>query len=85
MHADHITGTGKLKKLIPNCKSVISKDSGALADKYVENGDTVCFGRHELDVVSTPGHTNGCVTYICKEQVRAISRWILDSRNERLL
>lgn len=25
MHADHITGTGMLKKLVPGCKSVISK------------------------------------------------------------
>uniref|UniRef100_K7FNY5 ETHE1 persulfide dioxygenase n=1 Tax=Pelodiscus sinensis TaxID=13735 RepID=K7FNY5_PELSI len=31
-HADHITGTGLLKKMLPGCRSVISKDSGPSAD-----------------------------------------------------
>ena len=68
MHADHITGTGLLKKLVPEIKSVISVASGAEADVKVENGSIVKFGNHELDVVSTPGHTNGCVAYVCKAQ-----------------
>lgn len=69
MHADHVTGTGLLKKLIPGARSVISKASGAQADEYISDGDSVTFGRHELRVASTPGHTNGCVTYISHEQV----------------
>ncbi|XP_055677330.1 persulfide dioxygenase ETHE1, mitochondrial [Lutzomyia longipalpis] len=68
MHADHITGTGYLKKLLPECKSVISRASGAKADEYLENGDIVKFGRHSIEAVSTPGHTNGCMTFIIKEQ-----------------
>merc|ERR1712096_159357 len=68
MHADHITGTGLLKKLVPEIKSVISKDSGAEADIHVEHGSLVMFGNHQLEVVSTPGHTSGCVAYICKAQ-----------------
>jgi sulfur dioxygenase len=59
MHADHITGTGKLKGLLPGCQSLISKASGAQADIHVSDGDTVEFGRHILEVRSTPGHTNG--------------------------
>ena len=68
MHADHITGTGLLKKLVPEAVSVISKASGAKADMFVENGDVLKFGAHQLEVASTPGHTNGCVTYMCKAQ-----------------
>ena len=68
MHADHITGTGVLKKLIPTCQSVISKASGAKADLFLEPGDQLKFGRHVLEVRGTPGHTNGCVTYVCHEQ-----------------
>ena len=68
MHADHITGTGLLKKLVPDIKSVISGASGAKADILVENGNTINFGKHQLKVVSTPGHTNGCVAYVCKSQ-----------------
>ena len=68
MHADHITGTGLLKKLIPNAKSVISKASGAKADLLLEPGEKIKFGKHELEVRGTPGHTAGCVTYVCHEQ-----------------
>ncbi|XP_077289331.1 persulfide dioxygenase ETHE1, mitochondrial [Arctopsyche grandis] len=68
MHADHVTGTGMLKKLLPGTRSIISKASGASADEYVNDGDTISFGRHQLKVASTPGHTNGCVTYILHEQ-----------------
>ena len=70
MHADHITGTGYLKQLAPHTKSIISKQSGAQADIHLEDGDFIEFGRHQLKAVSTPGHTNGCMTYINHEQVR---------------
>lgn len=59
MHADHITGTGKLKKLLPGCKSVISRESGAQADILLQPGDLVKFGRHCLKACPTPGHTAG--------------------------
>lgn len=59
MHADHVTGTGLLKKLLPDSKSMISKASGAAADIFVEDGSDIQFGRHRLTVRSTPGHTNG--------------------------
>jgi sulfur dioxygenase len=69
MHADHVTGSGKLKQLTAaeggvGCKSVISKESNALADEYVSDNDVIKFGSYELEVRSTPGHTNGCVTYV---------------------
>lgn len=63
VHADHVTGTGILKNLT-GCKSVISKISGAMADVFVNNGDQINFGDQVLEVRSTPGHTNGCVTYV---------------------
>ena len=59
VHADHITGTGLLKKYIPDSKSVISKVSGATADVYVQPGEKIKFGKHEVEVRATPGHTNG--------------------------
>jgi len=63
VHADHVTGTGILKTLT-GCKSVISKISGAKADVCVKDGDTIDFGELALEVRSTPGHTNGCLTYV---------------------
>ncbi|KAK2578355.1 hypothetical protein KPH14_002627 [Odynerus spinipes] len=68
MHADHITGTGRLKSLLPGCRSMISHSSGAEADILLEPRDRIKFGRHYLVVIPTPGHTEGCVTYVCDEQ-----------------
>ena len=34
----------------------------------MESGDKIKFGKHELEVRATPGHTNGCVTYVCHDQ-----------------
>jgi len=64
VHADHITGTGRLKKLVPGCQSVLSKKGGGLADVLLAHGDKVQFGSQELEAVETPGHTAGCMTYI---------------------
>lgn len=68
MHADHITGTGYLKQLLPSTVSVISLNSGAKADKHLADNETVKFGRHELRALCTPGHTNGCMTFVVEEQ-----------------
>lgn len=62
MHADHITGTGRLKCLLPGCKSMISRSSGAEADVLLEPYDQVQFGRHQLRALPTPGHTEGEVS-----------------------
>lgn len=68
MHADHITGTGYLKQLLPGTLSVISEASGAKADKHLKDNEVVQFGRFELRALGTPGHTNGCMTFVVEEQ-----------------
>ena len=44
LHADHVTGTGGLKEMLPDLMSVISKKSGAEADFHVHDGDVISFG-----------------------------------------
>jgi glyoxylase-like metal-dependent hydrolase (beta-lactamase superfamily II) len=39
----------------------------ANADVLLGDGDLVRFGRHALEVRLTPGHTNGCASYVCHE------------------
>jgi len=63
-HADHITSSGAIKKKNPGVKSVISLASGAKADILLEAVDKVSFGNFCIDSLATPGHTNGCVTYV---------------------
>jgi sulfur dioxygenase len=67
-HADHITGTGLLKKKIPDMESVISQASGAKADILVKDGDKITYGSHNVVVASTPGHTDGCVSFIAHDK-----------------
>ncbi|XP_071095828.1 persulfide dioxygenase ETHE1, mitochondrial-like [Haliotis cracherodii] len=73
VHADHITGTGEIKKRLPTCKSMIAEISRAAADVKLREGDRIKFGSHELEVRSTPGHTDGCVTYVWQQQGMAFT------------
>jgi sulfur dioxygenase len=59
VHADHITGSGEIKKRVPTCRSVIAEVSQAKADVKINAGDKLKFGRFELEVRATPGHTDG--------------------------
>lgn len=50
VHADHITGTGALKRMLPGTKSVISEVSGAKADVKLSDGDKVHFGSRSVAI-----------------------------------
>lgn len=72
-HADHITGTGLLKRLLPGSRSVISRDSGASADVLIQEGHTLAFGAFALEACATPGHTDGCLTYVLNDKSMAFT------------
>ncbi|KAI4903083.1 hypothetical protein NFI96_000972 [Prochilodus magdalenae] len=72
-HADHITGSGLLKQKVFGLKSAISIHSGASADIMLNEGDQIRFGKHSLTVRETPGHTDGCVTYVTGDQLMAFT------------
>jgi sulfur dioxygenase len=64
VHADHVTGAWLLRQ---RCGSpiVVSRASGATgADRLIEHGDRMPFGNRWLEARATPGHTNGCLTYV---------------------
>ncbi|KAJ8904663.1 hypothetical protein NDN08_001181 [Rhodosorus marinus] len=63
VHADHITGTHALREYLPNAKSALSERSGGRADVYFKQGDHIRIGGFTLDVLETPGHTDGCVSF----------------------
>ncbi|VDD88498.1 unnamed protein product [Enterobius vermicularis] len=73
VHADHYTGAGRLKTVFPKLKSVISKNSGAEANVYVDDGEVVKFGQGEIEVRLTPGHTNGCATFVAHKLRKAFT------------
>ena len=63
VHADHVTGSGKIKENIPTCKSMISSYSKAKGDIKLSDGDKINFGSFQIEVRSTPGHTNGTILH----------------------
>jgi glyoxylase-like metal-dependent hydrolase (beta-lactamase superfamily II)/rhodanese-related sulfurtransferase len=64
VHADHVTGAWLLKEKLRS-RIAVSAASGAQgADKYIEPGETIAFGKRHLQARATPGHTGGCLTYV---------------------
>eukprot|EP00756_Hemistasia_phaeocysticola_P033089 Hpha_TRINITY_DN16447_c0_g2::TRINITY_DN16447_c0_g2_i1::g.163669::m.163669/K17725/ETHE1; sulfur dioxygenase len=69
VHADHITGSGLLKQKVPGLKSAISGVSGAKGDIQLAPQEALKFGAYSLEMRPTPGHTNGCTTYVVRPEV----------------
>lgn len=64
VHADHITGASEIRQRL-GTRSVVAAEGGAsCGDVPVRDGDRVSFGRHALVVRTTPGHTDGCLSYV---------------------
>jgi glyoxylase-like metal-dependent hydrolase (beta-lactamase superfamily II) len=73
VHADHVTGGGELRRRL-GCRLVVGAGTGVLtADRTVRTGDVVAFGRHALEARETPGHTGGCVTWVCHAERMAFT------------
>lgn len=63
VHADHVTGSGNLRKILGS-KCVLGKATNVdCADILLGEGEKVKFGEFEIMALSTPGHTNGCTSY----------------------
>ncbi len=73
VHADHVTGAWLLKA---GCGSLImlsEASAAAHADRLLKHGDRVQFGSRHLDVRATPGHTNGCLSFVLDDQQMAFT------------
>jgi sulfur dioxygenase len=63
VHADHVTALGALRERL-GAPTVMSARAGVgCADLLVKEGDTLTFGAHRIEVLETPGHTAGCISY----------------------
>lgn len=70
-HADHITAGGALRQERPQTLTAISAASGARADWLLQDKDQVRFGEYALEVLATPGHTDGCVSFLLRGTAQA--------------
>ena len=72
VHADHVSGSGALKKHFRSCQSVLAEPT-AKADVHIEHGDLIEFGKYRVECRSTPGHTNGCMSFVWHEMDMAFT------------
>jgi len=73
VHADHVTGAWLMKEALGS-KIAIAKSAETLAgDVLLVHGDPISFGQYSLKVRATPGHTNGCLTYVLSDQSMAFT------------
>lgn len=73
VHADHVTGAWRLRQ---RCDSQIALAAVAGAEgvnRPLRHGDRIDFGTRHLTVRATPGHTNGCLTYVLDDQSKAFT------------
>lgn len=69
-HGDHTAGVAELKAET-GCKVVGPKaeaDRIDHLDQTVSEGDTLAFAGHPVEILSTPGHTLGHITYLFKSE-----------------
>ena len=69
-HADHVTGAWLLQQAT-GCHIGISRrygDNVEGADLRLDHGHRVAFGKAYLEVRATPGHTDGCITYVTDDR-----------------
>ena len=72
-HADHVTASW-LQQQKTGCKTGLAAVVGAEnVDVSLQHGDRIEFGSHYLEVRATPGHTDGCLTYVLDDQRMAFT------------
>lgn len=68
VHADHVTGSGLLREKLGSRVVVGSAAGVENADVALADGAGIRFGSHWIEARHTPGHTSGCVTYVCSDE-----------------
>ena len=72
-HADHVTGSWLMQQATGCAIGLAQSARAQNVTLPLEHGDHVAFGSRHLQVRSTPGHTDGCVTYVLDDQSAAFT------------
>lgn len=73
VHADHVTALGSLRQKT-GCKTALSERAGTgWPDVLLRQGLRVAFGARWLEVRETPGHTNGCLSFVLDDQSKVFT------------
>ncbi len=73
VHADHVTGAWLLRERLGSRIGLSAAAGAEGADLGLKEGDVVRVGRIALRVLATPGHTDGCLTYVVDDAKMAFT------------
>lgn len=72
-HADHVTAAWLLKQRTGAHIAIAARAGVEGADRLLAHGELVKFGHRHLQVRETPGHTDGCLTYVLDDESMAFT------------
>jgi glyoxylase-like metal-dependent hydrolase (beta-lactamase superfamily II)/rhodanese-related sulfurtransferase len=72
-HADHVTGSWLMHEATGCAIALAAAARAENVSQPLQHGDRISFGGRHLDVRSTPGHTDGCVSFVLDDQSMAFS------------
>jgi len=67
VHADHITGAGKLRELT-DCQNMVPQYAEvACADRHLQDGEEIQLGEVVIKAIATQGHTDSHLAYLVNQ------------------
>ncbi len=72
-HADHITGSWRMHEATDCAIGLAAAVGAENVTLPLHHGDRVAFGGRHLEVRATPGHTDGCLTYVLDDASMAFT------------
>ena len=67
VHADHVTGAWLMKRAVGSRIALAAAAGARGADVELRPGDSLVAGRVQLGIRATPGHTDGCMTFVLSD------------------
>ena len=72
-HADHVTGSWLMHEATGCAIGLAAVARAANVSRPLAHGDRIAFGSRWLDVRATPGHTDGCLSFVLDDQRMAFT------------
>lgn len=67
IHADHVTGTAKLREMTGCLGIVPDKAKASCADRYIKDGEILKLASITIKAIATPGHTDSHNAYLVNQ------------------
>jgi len=73
VHVDHVTGAWRLQQRCGSRIALAEAIDAEGVNRPLRHGERIDFGTRHLSVRATPGHTNGCLTYVLDDRSMAFT------------